>query len=559
MAFKAKFKIGSLNNGFDLNMSNISSENINRLKVPQSPVVLAILDGWGYREDLSDNAIKSANTPIMDSLWHAYPHTLISASGSDVGLPDGQMGNSEVGHLTIGSGRIIQQELVRISDVVKNNKLGAVHEFNKMINSLKKKNSTLHITGLCSDGGVHSHIDHLLGLIKWASDNEIKKVAIHIITDGRDTPAKSASKYLHQIDSCIKKFQTGEIASICGRYWMMDRNLLWERTEKAYDNLTNPNIKKTNISPQDYIKESYEKNITDEFIEPIRLSDDYLKDGDSMICFNFRPDRARQIVKSLSERNFSDFERKTFPNLDLVSFTQYDSNSTVKVAFPPEPLNNFIGQIVSENGLKQYRTAETEKYPHVTYFFNGGVEIPLPGEERHLIPSPRVATYDMEPEMSAEELTISCSKAIKSGKYAFVVINFANPDMVGHTGNMDATVKAIEKVDKCIGQIVNATGEMGGSILITADHGNAELMKGSAGEPWTAHTTNKVPLIFIEGEKRKIPNMGNEIYLRDNAGLADIAPTLLQLLNLPIPKEMTGKSLIKEIELRGYNKVVQHV
>ena len=540
-------------------MSNNSSENINRLRVRQSPVVLAILDGWGYREDLSDNAIKSANTPIMDSLWHAYPHTLISASGSDVGLPDGQMGNSEVGHLTIGSGRIIQQELVRISDVVKNNQLGSINELNQMINSLKKNNSTLHITGLCSDGGVHSHIDHLLGLIKWASDNDLKKVAIHIITDGRDTPAKSASKYLDQIESCIKKFKTGEIASICGRYWMMDRNLLWERTEKAYTNLTDPNIKKTNISPKDYIKKSYEKNITDEFIEPIRMSDDYLKDGDGMICFNFRPDRARQIIKSLSYKDFSDFERKIFPNLDLVTFTQYDSNLPVKVAFPPEPLNNFIGQIVSENGLKQYRTAETEKYPHVTYFFNGGVEIPLPGEERHLIPSPRVATYDMEPEMSAEELTISCSNAIKSGNYAFVVINFANPDMVGHTGNMNATIKAIETVDKCIGQIVNATGEMGGSILITADHGNAELMKGPSGEPWTAHTINKVPLIFIEGEKRKIPNMGNEVYLRDDAGLADIAPTLLQLLNLPIPKEMTGKSLIKEIELKGYNKVVQHV
>ena len=539
-------------------MSNIS-ENINRLRVRQSPVVLAILDGWGYREDLSDNAIKSANTPIMDSLWHAYPHTLISASGSDVGLPDGQMGNSEVGHLTIGSGRIIQQELVRISNVVKNNQLGSINELNQMTNLLKKNNSTLHITGLCSDGGVHSHIDHLLGLIKWASDNDIKKVAIHIITDGRDTPAKSASKYLDQIESCIKKFKTGEIASICGRYWMMDRNLLWERTAKAYTNLTDPNIKKTNISPKDYIKKSYEKNITDEFIEPIRMSDDYLKDGDSLICFNFRPDRARQIIKSISCKDFSDFERKIFPNLDLVTFTQYDSNLPVKVAFPPEPLNNFIGQIVSENGLKQYRTAETEKYPHVTYFFNGGVEIPLPGEERHLIPSPRVATYDMEPEMSAEELTISCSNAIKSGNYAFVVINFANPDMVGHTGNMDATIKAIEKVDKCIGQIVNATGEMGGSILITADHGNAELMKGPSGEPWTAHTINKVPLIFIEGEKRKIPNMGNEVYLRDDAGLADIAPTLLQLLNLPIPKEMTGKSLIKEIELKGYNKVVQHV
>ena len=540
-------------------MSKISSKNINRLNLPQSPVVLAILDGWGDREETSNNAIKSASTPIMDSLWHAYPHTLISASGSDVGLPDGQMGNSEVGHLTIGSGRIIQQELVRISNIVKNNELGLVNELKEIADSLKKKNSTLHITGLCSDGGVHSHIDHLLGLIKWASDNGIKKVAIHVITDGRDTPSKSASKYINQIESCIKKFNVGEIASICGRYWIMDRNLLWDRTEKAYVNLTDPNIEVANISPQDYIKKSYGKNITDEFIEPIRMSENYLKEGDSLICFNFRPDRARQIIKSLSEKAFSDFERKFFPNLDLVTFTQYDANFTVKVAFPPESLNNFIGQIVSENGLKQYRTAETEKYPHVTYFFNGGVEIPLPGEDRHLIPSPRVATYDMKPEMSAEELTISCTKAIKSGNYAFVVINYANPDMVGHTGNMDATIKAIETVDKCVGQIVNATGEMGGSILITADHGNAELMKGSAGEPWTAHTTNKVPLIFIEGEKRKIPNMGNEIYLRDNAGLADIAPTLLQLLNLPIPKEMTGKSLIKEIELKGYNKVVQHV
>jgi len=540
-------------------MSKISSKNINRLNVPQSPVVLAILDGWGYREDISDNAIKSAATPIMDSLRHAYPNTLISASGSDVGLPDGQMGNSEVGHLTIGSGRIIQQELVRISNIVKNNQLGLVNELKEMAESLKKNNSTLHISGLCSDGGVHSHIDHLLGLIKWASENEIKKVAIHIITDGRDTPAKSASKYLNQIESCIKKFNTGEIASICGRYWIMDRNLLWDRTEKAYSNLTDPDIPITNISPQDYIEKSYDENITDEFIEPIRMSENYLKDGDSLICFNFRPDRARQIVKSLSDNEFSDFERKIFPNLDLITFTQYDTNFPVKVAFPPESLNNFIGQIVSENGLKQYRTAETEKYPHVTYFFNGGVEIPLPGEERHLIPSPRVATYDMEPEMSAEELTNSCSKAIKSGNYAFVVINFANPDMVGHTGNLDATIKAIEKVDKCIGQIVNATGEMGGSILITADHGNAEVMKGPQGEAWTAHTINKVPLILIEGEKRKIPNMGNEINLRDNAGLADIAPTLLQLLNLPIPREMTGKSLIQENELKGYNKVVQHV
>ncbi len=540
-------------------MSNISSKNINKLSTPESPVVLAILDGWGYREEISDNAIKTANTPIMDSLWSAYPHTLISASGADVGLPNGQMGNSEVGHLTIGSGRIIQQELVRITNIVKNNQLNQVNELKKIADSLKKNNSTLHITGLCSDGGVHSHIDHLLGLIKWASEIGIKKVAIHIITDGRDTPAKSASKYLNQIEECIKKYKTGEIVSICGRYWIMDRNLLWDRTERAFRNLTDPNVKVSNISPKDYLSKSYNKKITDEFLEPIRISNNFLKDGDSLICFNFRPDRARQIIKSLSEKQFSEFERKSVPNLDIVTFTQYEANLPVKIAFPPESLNNFIGQIVSENGLKQYRTAETEKYPHVTYFFNGGVEIPLPGEIRNLIPSPRVATYDMEPEMSAEELTMSCAQAIKSGEYSFVVINFANPDMVGHTGNMNATIKAIETVDRCIGKIVNATGEMGGSILITADHGNAEVMKGPSGEPWTAHTINKVPLIFIEGEKRKIPNMGNEILLRDNAGLADIAPTLLQLLNLPIPKEMTGESLIKEIEFKGYNKVVQHV
>ncbi len=540
-------------------MSKISSKNINKLSTPESPVVLAILDGWGYREEISDNAIKTANTPIMDSLWSAYPHTLISASGADVGLPNGQMGNSEVGHLTIGSGRIIQQELVRITNIVKNNQLNQVNELKKIADSLKRNNSTLHITGLCSDGGVHSHIDHLLGLIKWASEIGIKKVAIHIITDGRDTPAKSAAKYLNQIEECIRKYKTGEIVSICGRYWIMDRNLLWDRTEKAFRNLTDPNVKVSNISPKDYLSKSYNKKITDEFLEPIRISNNFLKDGDSLICFNFRPDRARQIIKSLSEKQFSEFERESVPNLDIVTFTQYEANLPVKVAFPPESLNNFIGQIVSENGLKQYRTAETEKYPHVTYFFNGGVEIPLPGEIRNLIPSPRVATYDMEPEMSAEELTMSCSQAIKSGEYAFVVINFANPDMVGHTGNMNATIKAIETVDRCIGKIVNATGEMGGSILITADHGNAEVMKGPSGEPWTAHTINKVPLIFIEGEKRKIPNMGNEILLRDNAGLADIAPTLLQLLNLPIPKEMTGESLIKEIEFKGYNKVVQHV
>ncbi len=540
-------------------MKHINKTRLNKLNPPESPVVLAILDGWGHREEEVDNAVKVAKTPVMDSLWHAYPHTLISASGSDVGLPDGQMGNSEVGHLTIGSGRIIQQELVRITNVINNDQLKEVPELKKVAAGIKRTKGTLHITGLCSDGGVHSHINHLLGLIKWASESGITKVAIHVITDGRDTPAQSAPKYLKQIEECISKYQIGEIASICGRYWIMDRNQLWDRTEKAFLNLTDQNKRTEGLTPQDYLKTSYEKKITDEFLEPARITNTSLEDGDYLISFNFRPDRARQIIKALAEEDFKEFDRVNKPNIEIVTFTQYEANLPVKVAFPPESLNNFIGQIISEHGLKQYRTAETEKYPHVTYFFNGGVEIPAEGEERHLIPSPRVATYDMAPEMSAEELTISCSNAIRSGKYSFVVINFANPDMVGHTGNMAAAVKAIETVDECIGKIVNATGEMGGSILITADHGNAELMKGDDGEPWTAHTTNKVPLIFIEGEKRKIPNQGNDIYLRENAGLSDIAPTLLQLLNLPVPKEMTGKTLIKEIELKGQHKVVQHV
>tara|TARA_Y100000589_G_scaffold20491_1_gene16872 strand:- start:2256 stop:3878 length:1623 start_codon:yes stop_codon:yes gene_type:complete len=539
-------------------MDNIKTSKINRTNTPQSPVVLAILDGWGHREEEKDNAVKCAKTPIMDALWHAYPHTFISASGADVGLPDGQMGNSEVGHLTIGSGRIIQQELVRITNVIKNNQLNQVNELQNIAEHVKRNGGTLHITGLCSDGGVHSHIDHLLGLIKWSSEVGIKKLAIHVITDGRDTPAQSASKYLSMINEYTSKYNVGEIASICGRYWIMDRNQLWERTEKAFINLTDPNVEVEEMLPEEYLEKSYEKNITDEFLEPVRLTDEFLKEGDSLICFNFRPDRARQIVKALSEKNFTNFKRRNNPQLKVLTFTQYEANLSVQVAFPPESLNNFIGQIVSEHGLKQYRTAETEKYPHVTYFFNGGVEIPLAGEERHLIPSPRVATYDLAPEMSAKELTISCANAIRSGKYAFVVINFANPDMVGHTGNMNAAIKAIETVDECIGKIVNATGEMGGSILITADHGNAEMMKDSNGEPWTAHTTNLVPLIFIEGERRKIANQGNDIYLRENAGLSDIAPTLLQLLNLPIPKEMTGKTLIKEIELKDKSKVFQH-
>ena len=529
---------------------SMPNRNISLLNSRNSvaPVVLAILDGWGHREESKDNAVKQAKTPVMDALWHAYPHTLINASGSHVGLPDDQMGNSEVGHLTIGAGRIIQQELVRISNTIKNNQLKNISPLKELANKLKSSGKSLHLVGLCSDGGVHSHINHLCGLIKWASEEGLKNIAIHIITDGRDTPPKSAPIFLKMIKEAIKKYKVGEISSICGRYWAMDRDNRWDRTEKAFKNLTDPHINLCTTSPETYLQESYNNGITDEFIEPTRISNNFLKDGDGLITFNFRPDRARQILKALTLENFDNFAINKFLNLDVVTFTQYESTLPVKIAFPPESLDNFVGKIVSEHGLKQYRTAETEKYPHVTYFFNGGVENPLPGEERHLVPSPRVATYDLAPEMSAKELTKSCVSAIDSGKYSFIVINFANPDMVGHTGSMPAAIKAIETVDKCLGEIVNATGKKGGSIMVTADHGNAEVMKTSTGEPWTAHTTNQVPLIFIEGEKRKLKNQGNAILLRKNAGLADIAPTILQILEIAIPSDMTGLSLIQSNE-----------
>ncbi len=510
-----------------------------------APVVLAILDGWGYSEQTQHNAIKNADTPVMDALWHAYPHTLIEASGSFVGLPEKQMGNSEVGHLTIGAGRIIQQELVRITKSVENETLREKKALINLAEKLKTENGTLHLIGLCSDGGVHSHISHLCGLLKWAESAGLKKVAIHAITDGRDTPTKSAGKYIKIIQKGIDLIGTGEIASICGRYWAMDRDQRWERTLKAYELLTSPEIEINEKTSFDCLEESYENGITDEFIEPVRLTKTYLKKGDGVIVFNFRPDRARQLVQALTIPNFSEFPRKNIPNLDIVTFTQYEADLPVDVVFPPDPLDNLLGQVVSDHGLRQYRTAETEKYPHVTYFLNGGIEKPLKGEDRHLIPSPRVATYDLSPAMSAEELTQSCRQAIESKKYSLIVINYANPDMVGHTGNMEAAKQAIHKVDECIGALLESTGRASGSLIITADHGNAELMKGADGQAWTAHTTNPVPIILIEGEKRKIPGEGNSITLRSGGGLADIAPTILQLLELPKPEAMTGCSLIQ--------------
>jgi len=513
-----------------------------------APVVLTILDGWGHREENNNNAICDAHTPVMDALWQAYPHTLIEASGAEVGLPDDQMGNSEVGHLTIGAGRIIQQELVRISNTIKLKELDKIKHLENMAEKLIANQKTLHLIGLCSDGGVHSHINHLCGLLEWAKSKGITKVSIHAFTDGRDTPAKSSLQYLKTINEKIDFLGIGELATLCGRYWSMDRDNRWERIEKAYELLTSPEFPLSNLSSEEVIQKSYKSNITDEFLEPVRLTPSYLQDGDGLIMFNFRPDRARQLIKSITVPSFNEFERHKHPKVDVITFTQYEADLPVSVAFPPESINDLLGQVISENGLLQYRTAETEKYPHVTYFFNGGIEKPFPGEKRHLVPSPRVATYDLSPEMSAEQLTNSCQEAIESGMYSLVVINYANPDMVGHTGVQEATRKAIAKVDNCIGRILDSTGKMSGTLLITADHGNAELMKGPDGEPWTAHTTNPVPVILIEGEKRKVSGQGNSVRLRNGGGLADIAPTLLQLLSLQKPQAMTGSSLIESIE-----------
>ena len=525
------------------NSSSNGSERTGRV----APVVLTILDGWGYRESQEHNAISQGDTPVMDALWHAYPHTLIEASGAHVGLPDQQMGNSEVGHLTIGAGRIIRQELVRISDTVRRQQLGDAPALENLAKRLKQNGGTLHLLGLCSDGGVHSHVTHLCGLLQWAAEMGLEKVAVHAITDGRDTPTQSAPGYIDTVLAAIKSSGVGVLASLCGRYWAMDRDQRWERTGKAHRLYVDPDYPVDERTPDQVLSASYGDGVTDEFLEPVRLHNVVMEEGDSVLMFNFRPDRARQIVQTLCLNDFDAFERSHVPQLDVVTFTQVEQNLPVDVAFPPEPLDNLLGQVVANAGLMQYRTAETEKYPHVTYFMNGGIEQPLAGEERFLVPSPRVATYDLSPAMSAEQLTDSCIAAINKGVYSLIVINYANPDMVGHTGVMDAAQEAIKTVDHCIGRLLDAVGREGGTMLITADHGNAELMQGPDGQAWTAHTTNPVPAILIEGERRKLPGHGNGISLRNNGGLADVAPTLLQILNLPQPEAMTGTSLIAPI------------
>lgn len=510
---------------------------------PVAPVVLAILDGWGYSPDGPANAITAADTPVMDELWEACPHTLIAASGAAVGLPDDQMGNSEVGHLTIGSGRIIRQELVRISQAVRDGSLAQTPALNDLADTLLANGQTLHLLGLCSAGGVHSHLDHLGGLLRWAAARGLKKVCVHVITDGRDTPPTSALDDLGRIESLLEDAGIGEIATVCGRYWAMDRDHRWDRTEKAYRLLTEPSPISAQ-TPREMLADAYAQDITDEFLEPVRFGPSLLEAGDGLVCFNFRPDRVRQLIRALVCADFDGFPRERISPLHVVTFTQYEQGLPVAVAFPPESLDGLLGQVVSEHGLRQFRTAETEKYPHVTYFMNGGIEQAFPGEDRHLVPSPRVPTYDMAPAMSAEKLTESCIAAINKGIYSLVVINYANPDMVGHTGQIPATAEAIAMVDRCVGKLREATTRMGGTMVITADHGNAEVMRGPDGRPWTAHTTNPVPVILVEGDPRQRPGEPTAVRLREGGGLADIAPTLLALLGLPKPVRMTGDSLI---------------
>lgn len=519
---------------------------MNHASVP--PMVLVILDGWGYREDANGNAVAAAKTPVMDSLWAAYPHTLIRTSGKDVGLPDGQMGNSEVGHLNIGAGRIVPQELVRISDAVEDGTIQENPALLEVCQAVRYQGGKLHLIGLCSEGGVHSHLNHLFGLLDMAKAQDIEEVCIHAVTDGRDTKPTEGQNAIQKIQDYLDLTHFGRIVTLSGRYYAMDRDHRWDRVEKVYRILTEdgPGTGQTALEA---LLSSYAEEVTDEFVLPVRLGPGTISPGDGVIFFNFRPDRARQLTQAFIDPNFQGFERSLITPLTFVTMTQYDPELSVKVAFEPQNLSNILGEVIATQQLKQFRTAETEKYAHVTYFFNGGLEEPFDGEDRELIPSPMVATYDRAPEMSAKAVTDTAIAAIEKGIYSLMVINYANPDMVGHTGQMEATIRALEAVDGQLGRLIEAVSKAGGTTMITADHGNAEYMWDENGKPWTAHTTNPVPFILIEGEKLKVPGHGGEVALRSDGCLADIAPTILQILGLPQPPEMTGKSMFLPAEV----------
>lgn len=501
----------------------------------KKPLVLMILDGFGINNSTVGNAIHSANTPNIDALMAEYPHTEIQASGMDVGLPRGQMGNSEVGHTNIGAGRIVYQELTRITKTVEEGGLSAIPELQKAVSNCKEHGSALHLMGLLSDGGVHSHIQHLFGLLAMAKEQGLEKVYVHCFMDGRDVPPSSGKDYVEQLQAELNRLGVGKIATICGRYYAMDRDNRWERVSKAYDAMVN-GIGVEECNPVKAMEDSYANGVTDEFVVPVVVDKNgMISENDSVIFFNFRPDRAREITRTLVDEAFTGFERvKGFFPLCYTCMTQYDATMpNVQVAFHPQSLEDTFGEYISNKGLKQLRIAETEKYAHVTFFFNGGVETVYPGEDRCLINSPKVATYDLQPEMSAYEVTDALEERLD--KYDVIIINYANCDMVGHTGVFEAAVKAVEAVDTCVGRIVNKTLELGGAVLLTADHGNADQMLAEDNTPFTAHTTNPVPLLAV--------GLG-DIKLREGGRLADLAPTMLSVLGLEKPSAMSGESLI---------------
>ncbi|MFT3741730.1 MAG: 2,3-bisphosphoglycerate-independent phosphoglycerate mutase [Gammaproteobacteria bacterium] len=508
-----------------------------------SPLVLIILDGWGYSQDPAHNAIAAAKTPFWHSLWQQYPHTLAVASGLAVGLPKDQMGNSEVGHLHMGAGRQVPQDLTQIDLAIESGEFQKNSVITQALSKVKSSDRSLHILGLLSPGGVHSHQAHIMALIQLAAEQGLKKVYLHAFLDGRDTPPKSAQASLTLVEQLYQDLGCGQIASLTGRYYAMDRDKRWERTQRAYDLLTLGQSDFTAATASAGLQAAYTRNETDEFVQPtaIHAADQTpitIEDGDTVIFMNFRADRARQLTRALTDPHFKDFPRTRWPQLaEMVTLTQYAEDIAATVAFPPITLTNNVGEYVSKCGYKQLRIAETEKYAHVTFFFNGGEEQPYPNEDRKLIPSPKVATYDLQPEMSAVTLTDALIIAIESQQYDLIVCNFANPDMVGHTGNFDATTQAIEVIDHCLQRIVKALQTCQGEAVITADHGNAECMYNPAtGQPHTAHTTNLVPVIYVGRPATPVTEEGV---------LYDIGPTVLYLMGLEKPAEMTGRALFK--------------
>ena len=504
----------------------------------RKPVALIILDGFGYLPTDRGNAVKHANTPVFDSIFQNYSHTLIGASGEDVGLPDGQMGNSEVGHLNIGAGRIVYQELTRITKEIREGSLFTNPALLEAMENAKKEGRALHLMGLLSDGGVHSHNSHIEGLLLMAKQQGVKDVYVHAFMDGRDTRPQSGKDYIVQLENFMKTHGIGKILTVSGRYYAMDRDKRWDRVKLAYDAIVKADAPKAD-SALSCIEASYHENVTDEFVLPTVIGEGLttLSAHDSVIFFNFRPDRARELTRAIVDRDFDGFEREYFETT-YVTMTQYDKTMpNVIVAYTPQTLDNTLGEYIASKGKTQLRIAETEKYAHVTFFFNGGREEAYANEERILVPSPKVATYDLKPEMSAYEVTDMLINDLETNPKDLIVLNFANPDMVGHTGVFEAAVKAVETVDICLGKVLDKIKSLGGVAFITADHGNAEQMFDDLGGPFTAHTTNKVPFVMVD-------DVNKNIKLRDGGRLCDFAPTILEVMGLEKPEQMTGISLL---------------